>query len=105
MAGCPLFSRVRAYPFLGAQSVFGIPVTSPADAIPSEWAISTGTRREQACRALQARTLDLCYALEIVFQPSVANLELLLVAVQMLICNLLFRLFSPDLKLTLSLLA
>lgn len=59
--------------------------------------MSAGVRREQACRSLYDRTIQLCVEHELIYDATVENIEALLVLIQM--C--LFNEFWPRKALTL----
>ncbi len=70
------------------SQLLGIPVCPPEEAPSTNQVTSAGFRREQACRVLQARALDLCHELDIDSEVSVENFETLLATMQMITCEL-----------------
>ena len=69
------------------SQLLGVPVHPPEMASSTNQVVAAGHRREQACRVLQARALDLCHELDVDSEVSIEHFETLLATVQMLTCE------------------
>ena len=69
------------------SALLGASLSPPEELSRTDRIVAAGVRRQQACQALQARALDLCYELDVATNVSIDNFEALLARTQMMIFN------------------